>query len=196
VILAQAAAARPDLIALGTHGDRGRFERWAMGSTAERVMSLASAPVLTVSSQAPPPPARLREVLCAVHLDLPSETLRFAMELAEHLDSGLTLLHVVECAPGQAPAARQLDTARARLLEAAAAVNPRLRPRLLVSGGQPMREIVRAASGHPSDLVVVGRQRPAADSHYCPGVVERVVRELGCAAITVPAAAERRFAVA
>src|SRR5262245_29963647 len=48
VILAQSARAQPDLIAMGTHGRSG-FERWTMGSVAERVARLACSPVLTVS---------------------------------------------------------------------------------------------------------------------------------------------------
>ena len=51
VILARAETLKPDLIALGTHGRRG-FERWVMGSTAERVVRLANVPVLSVPIQA------------------------------------------------------------------------------------------------------------------------------------------------
>lgn len=49
-ILAAAAESRADLIVLGTHGRRG-FARMFLGSTAEKVVRLATIPVLTVRGE-------------------------------------------------------------------------------------------------------------------------------------------------
>ena len=50
VILNAAKARRADLLVMGTHGRRG-FQRWTLGSVAERVVRQANCPVLTVHGE-------------------------------------------------------------------------------------------------------------------------------------------------
>ncbi len=50
-ILAQAKASRADLVVMGSHG-RGGIQRLALGSVAEKVLRLATCPVLTIRSGA------------------------------------------------------------------------------------------------------------------------------------------------
>ena len=53
-ILIEAEALRADLIVMGTHGVGG-FERWVLGSVAEKVLRKAPCPVLTVTRARPEP---------------------------------------------------------------------------------------------------------------------------------------------
>ena len=188
VILARAETLKPDLIALGTHGRRG-FERWVMGSTAERVLRLAPTAVLTVSAPGlGPSPARIREVLCALSLAPGSEeTASFASELAHRTQSALPILHVVESSRFQASEASLDAGSRARL--AAAAERGPFAP-TLVRSGQPSQEILRTAAERGVDLIVMGvHDRGPASRGLFGSTADRVVREATCAVVTVRRAA-------
>jgi nucleotide-binding universal stress UspA family protein len=185
VILAQADALRPDLIAMGTHGRRS-FERWLVGSAAERVLRLAPAPVLTVSAQGLGAPPRIREVLCPVGPAAGIETLAFASALAARCGSGLTVLRVVEDVVGRTRGDWLEKRARERLLEAAAATRESVHAEALVRAGRPSREILRAASERAVDVVVMGvHDRLPAERGFFGSCADQVVREAKCAVITV-----------
>jgi nucleotide-binding universal stress UspA family protein len=90
-----AAAASVDLIVLGGHGHRS-FERWLLGSVADRVARKCDRPVLIVPS-VPARPNRFAHVLCAVDFSSSSAaTLTYAGEIAKTLHAGLIALHVTD----------------------------------------------------------------------------------------------------
>jgi universal stress protein A len=100
VILERASAVRADLVVLGTHGTSS-IEEILVGSTAERVISRASCPVLTIPRRAVEPPssgqAHFKRILCAIDFS-PSSLRAFecGLSLAQENDGRLTLLHVFE----------------------------------------------------------------------------------------------------
>jgi nucleotide-binding universal stress UspA family protein len=195
-ILAEAARLHPDLIAMGTHGRR-RVERWIMGSTAERVVQLASPPVLTVSSDDAGAHPRIRQVLCPVDLEVGSETLAFAGGLAGASGSVLRVMHVVEGALDRASGARLEARLRARLRAEVPAAGQRIRTETLVRAGRPSREILRAAHERAVDLIVMGVHAGLTAPRGLLGrTADEVVRSAECAVITVPSRAVRRPAEA
>jgi nucleotide-binding universal stress UspA family protein len=184
VILAQAAALRPDLIALGTHG-RQSFERLVMGSTAERVVRLAQVPVLTVSAKDGAGAPRLREILCAVGLDQGSATLAFASELARRTGCALSVLHVLETALGQTPEDWLERRAHERLSEALRDAGG-LPGQPLVRSGRPSREILKAARERRVDVIVMGvHDACAPELGFIGSTANQIVRQAGCGVITV-----------
>lgn len=185
VILAQAARMKPDLIAMGTHGRHG-FDRWVMGSVAERVASLAHAPVLTVSAarQCPSPP--IRHVLCPASFEASPEVLAYASEVAHRCGSLLSIMHVVEDAVGPAPADWCGRWARDRLCEALNAAGPTIRVQTLLGVGSPAHEILRVVRDQRVDLIVMGLHGV---SQRCrrlfSSTAAQIVREAGCGVITI-----------
>jgi nucleotide-binding universal stress UspA family protein len=87
------------VIVMGSHGRKG-FERFVLGSVAERVVDSAVAPTLIVpphDAQTPWADPVCKRILCAVDL-LPSslEGLRYALSLAVEADATLEVVHVIE----------------------------------------------------------------------------------------------------
>lgn len=108
VIVEVAAAVHADLIVMGTHGYSG-VRRWALGSTADKVVHATHTPVLLVRGDAPAP--ALRRIV--VPLDgsaLARQALPLAVELAARASSSLVLLRAImpalEIAAGMPPSAR------------------------------------------------------------------------------------------
>jgi nucleotide-binding universal stress UspA family protein len=191
VILALADTLQPDLIAMGTHGRRG-FERLAMGSNADRVVRLASAPVLTVGSRGLEPPTRIREVLCPLSLEGDAQTVALAGALAGRCGASLTVMHVLESAFGQAPGRSRDEKARERLQDAVAAQGRSVRVRALVLAGNPSHEILRVASERAANLIVIGVHDRLPVSRNCLGrTSDQVGREASCAVIRVRPAVEK-----
>ena len=78
-ILKLAAEVHADAIVMGTHGRTG-YNRWMLGSVAERAWRDSSAPVLTVLNE---PERPIRHILCPVSdTDVSREALRVAAGLA------------------------------------------------------------------------------------------------------------------
>jgi nucleotide-binding universal stress UspA family protein len=180
VILAQATALRPDLIAMGTHGRRG-FDRWLMGSTAERVVRLSKVPVLVASAQPHVQPVRIRGVLCPLGFAAGSETLAFASALASHCRSALTVVHVLDGSAGPWLERR----ARERLLASAGAGPASLQTEVLVRTGHPSREILRAAQERGADIIVMGvHDRLPSGRCVLGSTGDHVLREATCAVVT------------
>jgi nucleotide-binding universal stress UspA family protein len=92
------AAARMDLIVMGTHGAAG-IERLLIGSVAEKVLRRAACPVITVPRLAPDPAGgiTLGTILCAIDFSPSSAlALRYASSFAERAHGRLLLLHALE----------------------------------------------------------------------------------------------------
>jgi nucleotide-binding universal stress UspA family protein len=99
-ILAQAEAMSSDLLVLGTHGLSG-FDRFLLGSVAEKVLRKAICPVLTVPNHAPevvPVSSGLfHQILCATDFsDCSQHALKYALSLAQESNAHLTVLNVLE----------------------------------------------------------------------------------------------------
>jgi nucleotide-binding universal stress UspA family protein len=201
-ILRQARAVRADLIVMGTHGRRG-FERWMLGSVAERVVHKARCAVLTVPRPpkgAPTPPGRLYEtILCAADLAGSQATLEAAFSIARSSGARLTLLHVLEDLRPYESAARvaHLDwpalleglegDARDRLLTAATREPVGGGPvDVVVATGKPYREIVKLADTSGASLIVMGiHGRAPLDGLFLGATALHVLRQAGCPVLTV-----------
>jgi nucleotide-binding universal stress UspA family protein len=187
---------------MGTHGVGG-FERWVLGSVAEKVLRKAPCPVLTVArarqEQLPIDPSRFTEVLCAVDLsDNSKETLADAVSMAQAAGAHLTLLHVLEDTAQEEPAvahagldlsayrAQRCQETRQRLRALAKDVD--CAHDEIVKTGTPYREILALAEQRGAGLVVVGVHGPRlADLFHFGSTAHHVVRGAECPVLTVRA---------
>ena len=158
------------LIVMGTHG-RGGWNRWAMGSVAERVLRESPVPVLTVRN---PAPLNLRKILVAVDDSvLARRALHLASEVAGCFNAALTVLHVKE-AGSRAPIENLCEW-----------IEPERRKRCqikeAVRHGEAAKEIVSEASEAACDLLVIGGQRHRFFEGLVLGTTTiRVVRHAPC----------------
>lgn len=91
VIVDTAVSEKADLIVMSTHGRSG-FTRWVMGSVAEKVLRGAQCPVLVVRHEKP-----IKRLLITVDgSELAEEAVEPGFKLAEHFNSEVTLLNVIE----------------------------------------------------------------------------------------------------
>ena len=175
-IAAFAAESGAGLIAMGTHGRSG-FNRFLLGSVAERVIRESRVPVLTVrgaSRELPP----FRHILCPVNdSEAARQSLEVATELAQCLGASVTVLHVREAAKDS------IDDLCAWIPEAQ---RTRCEMRDLTADGEAALEIVKLASSLPCDLLVMGsRHRAFFDSTVIGSTTARVVRHAACPVLTV-----------
>jgi nucleotide-binding universal stress UspA family protein len=97
-IVREAKEVRADLIVMGTHGRSG-FDRFALGSVAEKVLRKAPCPVLTLPPGAPRSAGNVMfaRILCPVDFSAPShQALDMARSLAQKSHGQVTVLHVVD----------------------------------------------------------------------------------------------------
>ena len=202
-LLARARSWPADLIVMGTHG-RGGFERWVLGSVTEKVLRQAPCPVLTV----PPPAAGVhpegsvlfRRIVCPVDFSPASlAALAHALRLAEESCAELHVLHVVEWLAEDDPTRhisgfdvpefrRQLQRdAEARLSKLIPQeARDWCKPRELVTGGRPWREILRVAEEQDAEIVVMGvRGRNPIDLALFGSTTHHVVRGARCPVLVV-----------
>lgn len=206
VIVERARDIAAELIVLGTHGRSG-FERWVLGSVAERVLRQARCPVLTVPPRAPvaaAEPVAFRQIVCAVDFsDCAMHALDYAIALAEEAHASLTVVHVIELPPdiprevhetvmlGPRDRRGYLALAdaegRARLTDAVGGRMCADQPIEMVMGvGKPYREILRVAAEQRADLLVVGvHGRGAIDRMFFGSTTQHLVRQAACPVLTV-----------
>jgi nucleotide-binding universal stress UspA family protein len=197
-ILRAAEASSADLMVMGTHGRRG-FERFVLGSVAERVLRKARCPVLAVppaDGQAAPHGV-FQRVLCAIDFDPASlRGLDYARTLAAD-GASVCLIHTVEWPfggeiegmPAEIDALRrslELD-ARQRLHRHTVAGS---RPDLIwsedVATGKPYGHILRQARDVSADLIVLGLHSHAtSDLALLGSTARRVLHEAPCPVLTV-----------
>jgi nucleotide-binding universal stress UspA family protein len=197
-ILEQARSRRADLIVMGTHGLSG-FERFMLGSVAERVLRKATCPVMTV-----PPAAETAakipytRLLCPVDFSESSlAALRLAFSLAEEADARLTILHVFDWPADDellverfdTPEFRRLVEERARgRLDALVTDDVRVwcKPSTRLAYGKPYRQILDVAKKEETDLIVMGiRGRNALDRTLFGSTTNHVVRRASCPVLTL-----------
>ena len=202
-ILERARGWPADVVVMGTHG-RGGFERWVLGSVTEKVLRKAPCPVLTV-----PPPAEglhpsgavlFRRIVCPVDFSGASlAALGYALKLAEESRAEITVLHVLEWLVEDEPGARIAGfdvpefrrylekDARDRLKKVVPEdAHNWCRPREVVVGGRPWREVLRVAEEAHADLVVMGvRGRNPVDLALFGSTTQHVVRGAKCPVLVV-----------
>jgi nucleotide-binding universal stress UspA family protein len=122
-----------------------------------------------------------REILAATDFsDSAEAALHVAAGLARELHARLHVLHVFT--------AGEKDTTQL-LADAAAEAGPDVPVTVAGIGGDPADEILRYASRHPIDLIVVGTQARTGVSRVLVGsVADRVVRGARCPVLVVPVA--------
>jgi nucleotide-binding universal stress UspA family protein len=174
-ILKLAAEVHAGAIVMGTHGRTG-YNRWMLGSVAERVLRDSPAPVVTVRSE---PERPIRHILCPVSdTDVSREALRVAAGLAGCFDATVTALHVSE--PHGAHPVPDLCA------WIPAEERDRCNIRELVRHGDAAAEIVQAASEDPYDLLVLGAPRRKFFEGLVLGTTTlRAVRHAPCPVLTV-----------
>jgi len=168
---------KPDLIVMGTHGRSG-WNRWMLGSVAERVVRESPFPVLTVRST---PPASIRRVLCPVHdTELSRRALKMAVRIGDCFKANLTVLHVVE--PSGSNPVSDLGSWIPTGQRGQCSV------RDLVRHGDASEEIVRLANEEQFDLIVLGApQRRFFEGMVLGTTAVRTVRHAHCPVLTVKA---------
>ena len=185
------------MIVMGTHG-RGGFERFVLGSVAERVLRKATCLVMTV-----PPPAAVAKVpykrlLCPVDFSESSlAALNLAFSIAKESDAHLTILHVFDWPPDEellverfdSPELRRVieDQARTRL-DALVTDEVRVwcKPATKVSYGKPYRQILEIAERDEPDLIIMGvRGRNPLDVALFGSTTNHVVRRASCPVLTL-----------
>jgi nucleotide-binding universal stress UspA family protein len=189
-----------NLLVLGTHGRTG-FARLVLGSVTERLLRIATAPVMTV----PPPVKRLesvryRAILCPLDFsDESMQALRYALSLAQEANSRIILLHVLEGFVDEPDFKEFRDLKvldyhqhlEARATERLAQSIPDeartwARPSHRVAKGKPYRQILRIAGEDNIDLIVMGvRGRGALDKLFFGSTTEQVIRRANCPVLTI-----------
>jgi nucleotide-binding universal stress UspA family protein len=199
-IVDHALAIPADLIVIGTHG-RGGFERFMIGSVAEKVLHKAPCPVLTVPPHVAPRPsgdARFEHILCAIDFSPSSlQAFGFALELARQFGASLAVLHVIEWLAEDEPRAHAhfnvqvyhhelIRDARERVQALIAeARGPSGAIEGVVHVGRPHRAILRLATELPTDLIVMGAQgRGGVGLALFGSTTQQVVRAAQCPVLT------------
>jgi len=204
-IVKRAESVPVDLIVMGTHGLRG-FDRWFMGSVAQRVLRKAVCPVLTVplrsdESRGDEPPA-LKRILCPLDLSEHSAaTLESALSVTRALNASLAVLHVIEVdsvrdEPTEAPSNLPFILEFRRHVEARSrGILESLVPgeiggvygieRILVRG-RAYEEVLRIAAERGSDMIVIGvHGRKGIGLPWFGSTTQHVVQQAQCPVLTV-----------
>jgi nucleotide-binding universal stress UspA family protein len=203
-IVEHASATRADLIVLGTHGRSG-VQQFLLGSTAERVVSLASCPVLTIPPRAHEPPSashvQFKRILCAVDFSPASlRAFQHGVSLAQENDGRLTLLHAFETlteseahASAHFRVAEYVRTRKGELreqLQALVTTDARAwcEAEALVELGLAAPTILRVARDIGADLIVMGAQgHSGLGLRLFGSATQTVVRRAVCPVLTARA---------
>ena len=168
------------LLVMGTHGRSG-FNRFLLGSVAERVLRESTIPIATVRSPlgtlAEPRP--IKRILCPVN-DSPAarHSLQIAAGLASSIHAELTVLHVVEGhGSGQRP---DICTWLSESDRQGCSVQE------VVESGDAADRILSLALKSSADLLVIGAQhRRFADATVIGTTTIRVVRHSPIPVLTI-----------
>lgn len=190
-VLDYAEAKDIDLIVMGTHGRHG-LEHFLMGSVAERVVRMATCPVLTVR-EAVVGHQQITRILAPVDFsDSTLPTLLHAKELAECYGAHLDVLHVIPepalpiaygmeaLAPGST---YDVKVTRKVLEDRIKEMGPTTVPvELHIAVGHPVEHILDFASADgPPDLIVLSTHGEKGLKRLLLGsVTEKVVRMAPC----------------
>ena len=189
-ILAQAKAGRADLVVIGSHG-RGGVQRLVLGSVAEKVLRLATCPVLTVRSGVSVT-RRSRSpfgtILCATDFSAAANRgVAYAKRLAKEANANLVVMHAVEWPFEDAVTSGAVEELRKSVELSARAELVRLLPRSRADGpgaqavvirGKASAAIIKLARARSVGLIVMGVSgRGAIDVALLGSVTHHVIRE-------------------
>ena len=178
-----------DMIVLGTRG-RGGLDRLTLGSVAERILRLASVPVLTICPRRATKrrPSTLRRILCPVNYSAAAgRAIEVSVSLGKPFGAEVIALHVIE----DKTVDRDLDAEAERLRVWCRGLLPEPTIQPLVVAGSAAAEVLRYAEHNEIDLVVVGAQRERySDQTVLGTTTERVTRNAPCAVLTVTVPAD------
>jgi nucleotide-binding universal stress UspA family protein len=139
-------AAKPDLIAMGTHGRRG-FARWVMGSVTEWMMRHSPVPVLTISAKETITKPVFRQILVTTDFSEGSaDALAYAVSIGETAKSKITLLHVINRLTVEIP-----DTYRDMLV---AGAQKELNDLILAAATSTSHIVTRVEHGVPYRIIL------------------------------------------
>jgi nucleotide-binding universal stress UspA family protein len=187
-ILAQARTSRSDLVVIGTHG-RGGVQRLVLGSVAEKVLRLATCPVLTVRSGvrlARRSRSPFDTILCPTDFSAAAnKAVAYAKTLAQEADATLILMTAVEWPFGEAVMPGAVTELRKSIESDASKALTRLLPRpangraqTTVALGKAGDAIVKVARARSADLIVMGVSgRGALDVALLGSTAHHVIRE-------------------
>lgn len=188
-ILAQAKASRADLVIVGSHG-RGGVQRLVLGSVAEKVLRLATCPVLTVRrgmSVARRSRSPFGTILCATDFSAAANRgVAYAKRLAKHANAKLVVMHAVEWPFEDAVTSGAVAALRKRIESSARDRVVRLLPRsssdaraqAVVTLGKASAAIIKLARARSVDLIVMGVSgRGATDVAILGSTTHQVIRE-------------------
>ena len=189
-ILAQAKASRSDLVVIGSHGRSG-VQRLVLGSVAEKVLRLATCPVLTVRcgvSLARRSRSPFATILCPTDFSAAAnKAVAYAKRLAKEADAKLIVMSAVEWPFGDAGTSGPLAELRksiesdareglVRLLKRPGSDRPRAQA--VVAIGKASAAIVQLARARSADLIVMGVSgRGALDVALLGSTAHHVIRE-------------------
>jgi nucleotide-binding universal stress UspA family protein len=185
-VVQKAASGEVDLIVLSTHGRAG-FDRVLHGSVTEDILRRVDKPVLAIrrpSARSPEDDALFRELLCPVNFtDVAREALYCACEFSEVFDSHLDVIYAVE------PGSQETEaTVRERLCAwVPEMTNKQCSCELVVRSGHAAEEIIKRATSHKADIIVIGAQkRPFLETTLFGTTTERVIRHSSCPVLVIP----------
>ena len=188
-ILAQAKASRADLVVIGSHGRRG-VQRLVLGSVAEKVLRLATCPVLTVRSGvrlARRSRSPFGTILCPTDFSVAANrAVAYAKRLGKEADAKLIVMSAVEWPFGDTdsgPIAELRNSLESSAREGLVRLLPRTgadrrRTQAVVVNGKASAAIVKLARARSVDLIVMGVSgRGAADVALLGSTTHHVIRE-------------------
>lgn len=178
-----------DLIVVGSHGASG-IERLALGSVAEAILRKASCPVLVTGPNCYAEHHPFRSILLATDLETTGlRPAQYATALAQHIDSQLTLLHVVENIP-RIPGldSEVLENSLRQKLQQLLPAHADFfcAPKIRVEYGAPAQVILDVAKSELASMVIVGLRHRAALSDHLPwSTLSHIIRNLRCSVLVV-----------
>jgi nucleotide-binding universal stress UspA family protein len=192
-----------ELIVLGVQG-RTNLLCGLIGSTTERVVKEGPCPVLAVpgmpeaagESSAAQRPVEIRQILAPLDFSSPSlDALEYAVQLANGLGAGVTLMHVLEPVPYDLDCglgvieqeAQKRDHWNKQLAELRTfATSFGLAADVEIAGGIASDAILASALRHRSDLIVMGTHgRSGLSAARFGSVADAVLRRATCPVLTV-----------
>jgi len=189
---------KSDFVVMGTHGRRG-FERWLLGSEADRMLRSCPVPLLTLSGEkgARSAPPAIRSILLTTDFSAgSSEALKYAFSFAKECGARLTLLHVVDEVMAESSVKSSLPTIDAVRLELEKLVPAEARSwcdvKTMVEVGVPYNTILAAQKARKADLLIMNvHGKGLIDRALLGSTAERVVRAAVCPVLLIPPAARQ-----
>lgn len=179
-----------NLIVLGS-GVKADTDAFQLGTTAARVISKSSKPVLVVKNHQAP---EISQIMCPVDFSKESErALNAAAVIARLFNAKLVILSVYERFMGSFVTINAEELNQKRFLTHEKEFDKFLKKfnlidvdfEKVVKGGEPSKEILKVIKDKKSDLLIMGTTGKSGVSRILMGsVTERVIRELPCSFIT------------